>query len=277
VLLEQPILPSFSPFVPLKAGKDFPPILIAHGVGGRASFSELARHIRTDNPIYGIQAKGVDGIEKPFAHIEDMADYYLDALRSLQPQDPYILIGYSFGGLIALEMAQRLSERGKRIALLVLIDTYPHPRHLPLAQRLWLAAKRMNGHLTDLREKPLSITTAKLRGIVQRHGLIPRSAETIVSSAKTFSLSFAETTLRVKRNDFLAMRRYRPRFYPGKINFVRPEFNSYLPNDPVAVWKHFAAEFEMETVPGDHLGMIAQHFDSLAAALTRYVQKACAE
>jgi thioesterase domain-containing protein len=276
-LLEQSALPIFSPFVPLKAGKNGPSILIAHGVGGRASFSELALRIRTENPVYGIQAKGVDGMEKPFAHIEDMADYYLDELRGLQPQDPYILIGYSFGGLVSLEMAQRLTERGKRIALLVLVDTYPHPRHLPPTQRLWLGAKRLNAHLSDMREKPLSVTLGKLLGALRRRLPISRPAQATALPAQTLPLSFAETTLRVKRNDFLAMKRYRPRFYPGKINFVRPEANSYLPNDPTAIWKHLAAEFELDTVPGDHLGMIATHFESLAAVLTRYVQEVSAE
>ncbi len=114
VLLEQPTLPRFSPFVQLGAGSRSAPILIAHGVGGRASFSELARHIRTDNPVYGIQAKGVDGLEEPLKSIEEMAAYYLNALDELPAQGPCMLIGYSFGGLIALEMAQRLVAQGKR-------------------------------------------------------------------------------------------------------------------------------------------------------------------
>ncbi len=69
-LLDQPSLPRFSPFLQLKTGSEKPPIFIAPGVGGRASFSPLARHIHTGNPIYGIQAKGVDGLEEPFESIE---------------------------------------------------------------------------------------------------------------------------------------------------------------------------------------------------------------
>jgi acetoacetyl-CoA synthetase len=271
-LLDQPTLPRFSPLVPLKGGNKSPPILIAHGVGGRASFSELAKHIRTENPIYGIQAKGVDGLEEPLARIEDMAEYYLNALRELQLQDPPILIGYSFGGLIALEMAQRLSEGGKPVALLVMVDTYPHPRYLPWDERVSVGTKRIKSYCADLRQKPLRAAFERVRGALDRRISGARSGKTRGLAVEASSLSFAATTSRVKQFDFVAMRRYCPRYYAGKINFVRPQANSYLPTDPNAVWKHLAAKFEVETVPGDHLGMIGTHFEELAAVLTGYVK-----
>lgn len=275
-LLEQPELPRFSPFVPLKTGTKNPPILIGHGVGGRASFSELAKHIRAENSIYGIQAKGVDGMAEPLDRIEDMAEYYLQALPDVQRQGPYILIGYSFGGLIALEMAQRLSAAGKRVALLAMVDTYPHPRYFSRPERLRLGVKRIKGHFENLTRKALRDTAAQVSAGIQ-HRLHRAGANNSSRPTEKAGLSFAETTLRVKQQDFLAMRFYRPRFYPGKINFVRPETNSYLPNDPTAVWAKLAAEFQLETVPGDHLGMIGTHFKSLASALTRLVEEALHE
>jgi acetoacetyl-CoA synthetase len=258
-LLEQPALPRFSPFVQLKAGSEKPPIVITPGVGGRASFSKLAKHIGTGRPIYGIQAKGVDGIEQPLESVEDMAALYLDAFNKLEPQGSCILIGYSFGGLVALEMAQRLSESGQPVALLVLVDTYPHPRYFPPAQRLWLTARRTGDRLSNM----FRIKTASA----------PFAGSGALSSEPS-RLSFAKTTMRVKTSDLVALERYRPRFYRGKIRFVRPEANSYLPNDPIAVWKNLAAELDVETVPGDHLGMIETHFESLGAVLTRYVEEA---
>ncbi len=273
-LLELPSLPRFSPFVPLKPGGQMPPILIAHGVGGRASFGELAKHIRTAHPVYGIQARGVDGMEPPFDRIEDMAAFYLDALNQLQPQGSCILIGYSFGGLIALEMAQRLSEAGKNVPLLVLVDSYPHPRYLAPGQRVWLFSKRVLGHISSMRRMPIRRAFSYLVG-----GLESRLPAALAHTLRpvppeTSRLSFAANTSRNREADFLALRRYRPRFYRGKIKFVRPETNSYLPNHPAAVWKKLAAELEVETVPGDHLGMVGTHFKSLAAVLTRYVNEA---
>jgi thioesterase domain-containing protein len=270
-LLEQSSLPLFSPLVKLKAGSGKTPILIAHGLGGRASFSELAKHIRTEHAIYGIQAKGVDGMEEPFERIEDMAAFYLEALSQLQSEGSIILIGYSFGGLIALEMAQRLSAEGKNIALLVLVDTYPHPRYLPLGQRLSLSAKRIKGHISDLTRKPLRTALSQVLSALKSRLPMARGGKPRALFEGAVRLSFAETIEHVKARDLLAMRRYRPRFYRGKMIFVRPEANSYLPTDPTAVWKNMAAEFQVHTVPGDHLGMVAEHFESLAAVLTACV------
>jgi thioesterase domain-containing protein len=276
-VLEQPTLPSFSPFVKLKDGGKKTPILIAHGLGGRASFSELARHIFSEHPIYGIQARGVDGLEAPFDRIEDMAEFYLEALEQIRPHGSCLLIGYSFGGLVALEMAQRLAAVGKTVPLLALVDTYPHPKYLGPGQRVGLTAKRIGGHVSDLRKGSFSEAVSKAVGAVSRRLHSARDDKPSASSAGAGYLSFAETTVRVKQSDLLAMKRYRPQFYPGKINFVRPESNSYLPTDPTAIWKKMAAAFQVDTVPGDHLGMIATHFESLAEILTRYVQEANVE
>src|SRR5437667_8341863 len=131
-------LSSYSPFVQIKTGRDRTPIFIAHGLSGVVQFSELSKYIETDHPIYGIQAKGIDGSEEPFDRVEDMAAYYLETLAEICPAGPYILIGYSFGGLVALEMAQRLTAAGKSIALLVLLDAYTDPRFLPARDRLRL-------------------------------------------------------------------------------------------------------------------------------------------
>jgi acetoacetyl-CoA synthetase len=255
-LLEQPVLPKFSPMIPLKAGSN-PSIFIAPGVGGRASFYDLAQHIETENAIYGIQARGVDGREDALESIEEMAELYLGALREVQPSGPYFLIGYSFGGLLALEMAQRLRREKNEVALLAMVDTYPDPRYLPVGERLLLFTKKVEHKLSDL-SRGSGVKAGD--GKELRQGLHP--------------LSFTETMLQVKWRDFVAMKRYRPQFYEGKIQFVRPAASPYLPNNPAAVWKNLAAEFELETVSGDHLGMVASNFKTLAAVLTRYVREA---
>src|SRR5258708_5979852 len=126
-LLEQPTLSRFSPFLQIKAGREKPAVFIAHGLSGNVEFFKLAKHIRTANPIFGIRAKGIDGTEEPFHRVEDMAEFYLESLAEQYPDGPYILLGYSFCGFVALAIAQRLSQR---VALLAILDTYPHPRYL---------------------------------------------------------------------------------------------------------------------------------------------------
>src|SRR5206468_10130079 len=82
-ILEKPTPRRPSPFVHLKAGSEKPPIFIAHGLCGTVQFTELAKHIRTGHPIYGIQGKGLDEIEEPLERVEEMARSYLEALEEL--------------------------------------------------------------------------------------------------------------------------------------------------------------------------------------------------
>jgi hypothetical protein len=81
----------------------------------------------------------------------------------------------------------------------------------------------------------------------------------------------------VRDGAYLALTRYRPRFYPGKIKFVRAETSSAFPDDAAAVWAPLAEKFEVETVPGDHLGIIATHYETLATVLSQYLVEAFAE
>jgi acetoacetyl-CoA synthetase len=237
---------------------------MAHGLGGSAiDFFQPVRHMQAQHPIYGMQARGFDGLEKPFERIEDMAEFFLDAIRQLQPRGPYFLIGYSLGGLVALEMAQQISRSGEKVALLALLETYPHPRYLSLRQRARLSARITGRQLLALLRKP---TLEALSSIVRS----PRRPWNLSRNGLDSSL----TMQRVRESAYLALTRYRPRFYKGKIKFVSAEISSGYPDNASAVWTNLAAEFEEAAVPGDHLGIITTHFASLGAVLSRYLREA---
>ena len=141
-ILDEPAPPRFPPLLQLKDGSEAPPIFLAHGLGGTAmDFFQLVKHIQTQRPIYGMQAKGTDGVDEPFDRIEDLAQFHLDAIKKLQPHGPYYLIGYSLGGLVTFEMAQRLTKSGEKVALLAMLESYPHPRFLSLSERVRLGAR----------------------------------------------------------------------------------------------------------------------------------------
>jgi len=273
-VLEQPALPRFPPLVKLKAGTGGTPVFIAHGLDGRARFLKLANHIGTEHSMYGFQARGVDGLEEPFEQIEDMAAYYLEAVDELQPVGPYVLIGYSFGGLITLEMAQRLVEAGKQVALLVLVDAYPHPRYLSPGQRLRLMARRTLRHFSEMAHRPpREAISYFIQGLERRlHMAGVRNRYTL--PPETSRLAYARTTAQVQQSAYVAYGRYRPRFYRGKISFVKAQSNSYFPDDPKAVWGKLADQFELVTVHGDHMDMVTAEFEALAAALAGYLRGA---
>jgi len=225
-------------------------------------FSKLVSHIDSQRPIYGLQMKGIDGVEKPLDHIEDIAQYSLDAIRKVQPRGRYLLIGYSLGGLIALEIARRLSGNREDPALLVLVDSYPHFQYLTLRQQAGVLVRRLKRHAFAKLGSAASAGAGSLGhngGVLDR----PRYAE-----------SFARTMQVVRESANRAWIGYAPRFYAGEIKFVKAAVNTEFAEDPVAVWAKLAQHFEMETVPGDHFGILAGHVAQLAEALSRYLKEA---
>jgi acetoacetyl-CoA synthetase len=210
-------------------------------------------------------------MEEPFDCVEDMAQYYVVGLNELQPCGPYILIGYSFGGLVALEMAQRLSDSGKQVELLVLIDAYPHPRNLSSGQRLRLNVQRAARHISEMKEKPIRDAMAYfLSGLKRRLGIAGANGGKDFSAIMS-PLSLARTMLQVKDKSYVALARYRPQPYCGDMKFIKSENDTYFPGDPHPVWVNLVHTFEVETVSGNHLDMVTTHFEGLAATLTRYL------
>jgi thioesterase domain-containing protein len=261
-LLDEASPPRPSVLVPLKAGTKNPPVFMVPGLDGNImEFVELLRHIGSPHPAYGMQARGMDGIAEPFERVEDMAQFYFEAIQEVQPRGPYLLIGYSFGGLVTLEIARRLSEKGEKVALLALLESYPHRRRLPMGQRMRLHIHRAKNRASRV-----------VRGV---HGG-PKNQP-------GFRPSLSAAMQRVHDSSSLALERYRPLFYSGKIKFVSQECkkfstdNPYAVYNPTAVWGHLAREFEIETVPGDHLGIIMTHFESLASVLSRYLEEALSQ
>ncbi len=246
------------PLVLLKAGGANPPIFVAHGLGGNVlGLFQLAQKLQLPNPVYGVQAKGLDGFDEPQDQIEGMAEFHRDAIQQLQRHGPYFLIGYSLGGLVMLEVARHLLIDGEKIGLLVMLDSYPERRHLRFAQRARLVC-RLAWH-----------RAASLLGAGKHVDQIKAGGSTAPSDEAA-----ARAMKRVTDAQYRAWRSYRPEFYDGKIKFVRAANCSFLPNDPVAVWAHLASEFESETVPGEHVGMLTAHVDTLAATLSQYAKHA---
>jgi acetoacetyl-CoA synthetase len=269
-LLEQPADLRFPPLVLLKDGSEEPPLFITHGLGGSViDFFQVVKNIRTSHPIQGMQAKGIDGTEEPFDRIEDMAQFYLDAIRQVQPHGPYLLAGYSLGGLVTLEMAQRLTAAGEKVALLAMLDSYPDIRYLSLAQRTRLVTRLATRRATNAMRLPVGEALSLVIRPSWRRSRAPR-----VSYQPPANVLISPAMQRSRECAYLALARYKPRFYPGKIRFVRAENPTDFPANPAAVWAHLANEFEVDTVPGDHLGIMSTHYEKLASAISRYVEEA---
>mgnify|MGYP001602628699 CR=1 FL=1 len=103
-----------------------PPLFLVHGVGGGMfwGYANLTRHLDADQPVFGFKSRGLDGLEE-WPTIEEMAAHYVADLQAFQPQGPYLLGGYCFGGNVAYEMARQLHAQGEQVALLALMNCAP--------------------------------------------------------------------------------------------------------------------------------------------------------
>ena len=115
----------WSPLVRIAAGKPGRrPLFCMHGAGGNVvNFKPIADRISEGTPFYGLQAQGVDGRKAFQETVEEMAQSYIAAIQTVDPIGPYRLAGYSGGGVVAYEMAQRIVRSGRKVELIVMFDT----------------------------------------------------------------------------------------------------------------------------------------------------------
>ncbi|MFJ9890726.1 amino acid adenylation domain-containing protein [Streptomyces sp. NPDC091287] len=112
--------------LPLRPDGDRTPLFCVHAAGGLSwNYSALLRHVDPEHPIYGLQAAGINGSGTTPSTMEELAALYVEQIRRVQPQGPYVLLGWSFGGQAIHAMATLLQEQGEEVALLVNLDEYP--------------------------------------------------------------------------------------------------------------------------------------------------------
>lgn len=112
--------------LPLRTGGDRPPLFCLHASGGLSwNYQPLLRHLPANQPVYGVQARGLARTEPLPGSVEEMAADYLGQIRAVQPTGPYHLLGWSLGGRIAQAMAASLEADGQEVGLLALLDAYP--------------------------------------------------------------------------------------------------------------------------------------------------------
>lgn len=206
---------------------------------------ELVKSLPAGPAVYGMQARGSDGLDEPYEHIEEMAQRFLNAIRLQQPEGPYSLIGYSLGGLITLQIARQMEAQGDKIAIHVMIDSYPPVACLSLPQRARLLVRRAKRRL--------------VRANGQQH-LLPDVQNT-------------KAMRHVRERSQTALQRYRPKFYAGKVMFIRASKLTDFPSNPDAAWGKTFGDMEVETVPGDHLDLLTTNVKDLAATVSRYLQE----
>jgi acyl-CoA synthetase (AMP-forming)/AMP-acid ligase II/thioesterase domain-containing protein/acyl carrier protein len=158
-----------APLVLLERGGDGRPFFCVHPVSGDVScYAELARRVGANRPFYGLQARDFEVDMRPSTSIEHLASLYLESVRRVQPAGPYLLGGWSMGGIIAFEMALQLEQQGERVELLALIDANAHILgSRPPEESI---DKLVNAFFTsELQQAPASERLQALRRRIERH------------------------------------------------------------------------------------------------------------
>jgi thioesterase domain-containing protein len=253
-------------------------------------YRELSRSLGADQPFYGLQDVDQEGLTAP--SVEEMAGRYVEVVRDVRPAGPYHLLGQSFGGLVAFEMARQLAAAGEEVALLALLDTQsPAVMRLsrgddedPAAVLAVLAREHARSfgqelelHAAELRGLELDAQLATVADRLRAHGRIDAlDLETLRRVLRVFMV----------RSD--AALAYDPPPYDGPLTLFRAaELHALDARDlpeSAAVFRSFAAygwdalvrgPLEVRVVPGDHVSMsLSPNVETLAAELREAVDLA---
>jgi amino acid adenylation domain-containing protein len=274
-IIRQETAPHWSPLVAIQPAGSQPPVFFVHPAGGNIiCYVALARHLGVEQPFYGLQARGLDGRDEPFTRLEDMAAYYIDAVRRVQPNGPYLLGGWSLGGVIAYEMARQMRELGEEIALLALLDSPAPVRPLEESDEVKLLA----GLAADL---ALPISEEHLRQLEPDerllHLLEQGRQQRLVPL--DYDLAQARRLLHIYQTNVRALSNYHPQPSAVRITLFRATesgadgFDDEQPSNlqQTLGWSALSTHpVDVHEVPGDHISMTTEpHVQSLAAKLKR--------
>ena len=272
----------WSPLVAIQPNGKHQPFFCIHGAdGGVLFYSKLAGLLGEDQPFYGLQAQGLDGGQIRHASMEAIATLYIKEIRSVQASGPYYLGGYSFGGILAMEMARQLRAEGEKVALLTLFDAInpvKPPRRYTLKERIALRSRVIAGK--SLWQKLAYVFDRGFRKLaviilVMRYR-INRLAYKIFSKRKEMVASHYRT-MRVQEAHIQALGDYRPSLYHGKLTLIRAENpNDGFEFDSELGWGGLAADgIEVHDVPGEHETIFHEpHVQILAATMKDCIEKA---
>jgi thioesterase domain-containing protein len=265
--------PVFSHLVRLRPGTGRP-VFIVHGIFGNVlQLKDLAEQLSTTRPIFAIQARGADPRQEPHTSIAEMVEAYVAAVQEVQASGPYALAGYSFGGLIAFEMARWFRAHDQAVDLLALFETDLYARYLPwrdkLAYRLSLL-RRVIGKVATL---PLSAVPSYLRSKLFQLGhrlLLRLGLRHDFVDLNDLSGPMASRYRQMYAIGARAFVAFRPKPYDGKLSIFHTTGQRFGTCDPTPIWRQAARQIELFEIDGRH-GTIMEkpYVTTLAAQFSR--------
>ncbi len=257
--------------VPIRPQGSLVPVYIIHGGGlNLLSFQGMVTHMNPEQPIYGLQARGLDGTEEPLDNMEAIAATYLAEVLEQNPTGPYALAGYSFGGYVAYEMARQLHAQGRTVKLLGMLDT--NAQELVTAQsataKLWQKVARQGPKLSWIANSFMHRPGPTLRYQAE---FVVRTVQAVLQRVGLYqppqALPEADHLTRLMDKHEIAYKNYVLRPYAGAIDLFRATDRLYFVDDfQYLGWKEYAAGgVRVYDVPGDHETLMLPPNDQLLA------------
>jgi len=275
-----------SPLVCVQAGSpDRLPLFLAHPIGGTVlGYRYIARHLGPEQPVYGIQDPylEVEGGEAIRLSLDEMAAEYVRAIRELRPRGPYLLGGWSFGGLLAFEMARQIRELDEEVPLLAIFDSAPHGQPTQESDEEMLAGIARD--MARQEGKELALPPAELEAVepgARMAYILRRMRETDLLAAELTD-EVVYRYLKRRRANQAAAASYLPKPYPGRILLFRATDPDPLAEerpaavDPTLGWSELSPHpVDSVDVPGYHAALLFEPFvGAIAERLRAYIATA---
>ncbi|MCC6655645.1 MAG: amino acid adenylation domain-containing protein [Flavobacteriales bacterium] len=233
---EQPVV-AWTNLSAIQPHGDRPPFFCIHGDEANVF---IPRHIGKDQPFYGFFHQGEDGHPVTFRTVRAIASHFIKEMRQVRPHGPYFLGGYSFGGIVAFEMACQLTSEGEEVPLLALFDSYAPAESVSLIKK----EEKLHEPLKRLVMRRL------IRHYFDKGRVLP-------PKLRHFHIidTYGE-----------ASKQYAPPVFPGKVTLIR---TTVSPGTPDMGWAELARDgVDIRHTPGDHYSLIKEpHVRALAQEL----------
>jgi amino acid adenylation domain-containing protein len=269
---------SWGSLVPIRSKGSKKPLYLVHGAGlNLLLYTTIVAHLDPDQPVFGLQAKGLDGKDEPLYTIEEIAAYYNSEILKVDNSGSYSLAGFSMGGQLAYEMARQLVETGHKVSFLGVFDTVSEnvsDRHLPVLERY---SKRIDRIYQQI--KWTTTTYLKMPGnkkyefaALKWDSLKKRITKNDDRDMQTEGVSLGKQNElpkflhKVHRANYLALDKYILPPYPGKLTLFRATDQKFYIKDPINYgWDEYVNEMDIIDIPGEHSRIFAPPNDVIFA------------
>ena len=269
---------------PGSASAKTPFFLVAGMFGNVLNLRHLAMHLGADQTVYAIQAKGLMGDDEPHRRFEDMARDYLEEIRTVQPEGPYYVGGFSGGGLTAMEMAHQLASGGETVGILVLLDSLPAEDMHPTTQQ------KISIHRQKLQRQGPAYLVSWLRNqykwrmeqLQKRREPAVRESSPAEFRSKQIEIAFREALVHYETPVYggpaVLFRPSHDEHYPIGNGYFFVDTNRSIVNHENRFGPKIAGGIEVKVVTGNHDSMVLEpHVRRMGATLRSCLEKAMSE